>query len=41
MTAMTFKCLLVMNEACLMEVFKMMSTTDTYSICNEKCMNAN
>ena len=36
MTAMTFKCLLVMNEACLMELFKMMSTIDTYFICNKK-----
>ena len=29
MTAVTFKCLLVMNEACLMELLKMMLTTDT------------
>ena len=35
MTAVTFKCLLVMNEARLMEFFKMMSTTDTYFICNK------
>ncbi len=29
MIAVTFNCLLVMNEACLMELLKMMLTTDT------------
>ena len=33
---MTFKCLLVINEACLMELFILMSTTDTYYVI-QKC----
>ena len=43
MTAVTFKCLLVMNEAYLMELLKMMLTTDT-CICIKNVyiyMNAN